>query len=801
MAKNMLGKIKTVSDLKKLPIEKLSGLCEEIREFIIQKVSKTGGHLGASLGAVDLTVALHYFFDSPSDKIIWDVGHQSYAHKILTGRKEQFHTLRQYKGISGFPKITESPHDAFGAGHASTSVSAALGFAKARDLQKKDYEVIAVIGDGAMTGGNALEAINQAGYLNTKVIVILNDNRMSISRNVGSLSEYTHRIETTDVYQQIKKTMEELIKNGNGLRDKLMELKKYLKEVGSPGLLFEKLGFNYIGPIDGHDMRGMLDAFKKAKKHNGPSLVHLRTVKGKGYSFAEQNKSKFHGVNPFNVEDGTDLKCHGSLTFTDVFSDSLVSLAKDDHSIVAITAAMPDGTGLAKFSEQFPERFFDVGIAEQHAVVFAAGMARQGFKPVCAIYSTFLQRAYDAIVHDVCLQKLPVVFAIDRAGLVGHDGPTHHGNFDLSYLSHIPNLLIMAPKDGDELKDMLFTAMKINQPVAIRYPRACCEVPKNKKARAITIGTCEIVQEGDDLAIVSLGAMFQEALCASEKLSKQGINVTLVNARFVKPLDKRIVEIIRKTGRAVIVEENALIGGFGSAVLELCQKRHVRADIKCIGISDAFVAHGSTALLKKDCGLDTDAIVKAALELMRCKEKNPAQEESLVLVDADDRAIGYKSKDVCHAGDGLLHRAFSVFIFNSKKQLLMQKRSSEKLLWPLYWSNSACSHPRKGEDGKAAAMRRAKEELGIKVSLRQLFKFQYHARFKSVGSEREVCTVFLGKTDAPVKFNPSEIKEVKYIDMKTLNRNIRLHPEAYTPWFKTEWKRIRRDYKAAINNL
>jgi 1-deoxy-D-xylulose-5-phosphate synthase len=611
----LLEKVDNVNDLKKVEIEQLPQLADEIRQFIIQNVSKTGGHLGPSLGAVDLTVAIHFFFNSPKDKIIWDVGHQSYAHKILTGRRKRFHTLRQYKGLSGFPKIGESEHDAYGTGHASTSISAALGFAKARDLGKLAYEVVTVTGDGALTGGNALEAINQAGYLNTKIIIILNDNRMSISENVGAFSEYTHRIETTETYKDVRATINELIEQGDGLRERLIDLKAHLKEVGSPGLLFEKLGLNYIGPVDGHNIKEMLDSFQKAKQFVGPSLIHLRTTKGKGYSFAEHDKPKFHGVNPFSIENGEDLKFHDAPSFSGVFADTLVDIAEQDSLIIGITAAMPDGTGLSRFKKRFPDRFFDVGIAEQHAAVFAAGLAKQGLKPVCAIYSTFLQRAYDAIVHDVCLQELPVIFAIDRAGLVGDDGPTHHGCFDLSYLRPIPNLIVMAPKDGEELRDMLFTATRLGKPVAIRYPRGRCFNIKKETLRLLDIGKCEVVKEGSMLTIVSIGTVFKEALKASEIMGKKGIKATLINARFVKPLDHHILDHISKSGKAIIIEENSVKSGFGTAVLELCHENNLKADIKLIGIPDKFIDQGSQDQLRKDCGLHYENIVRIGMEL------------------------------------------------------------------------------------------------------------------------------------------------------------------------------------------
>jgi 1-deoxy-D-xylulose-5-phosphate synthase len=615
---SLLSSIESPSDLKKLKPEELPGLAKEIREVIIETVSSTGGHLASSLGAVELAVALHYFYESPKDKIIWDVGHQCYAHKILTGRKSRFSTLRQYKGISGFPKISESEHDVYGTGHASTSISAALGFAVARDLKKEVGEIVAVIGDGSFTGGNALEAINQAGYLHSKIVVILNDNRMSISKNVGALAEYTHRIEKTEKYRQVRQKLYNLIEKGDGLRQDLIALKEHVKEIGSAGLLFEKLGFNYIGPVDGHNISELLEALQEARSINGPILLHARTYKGKGYSIAESNASRYHGVNPFNIENGLDNECTVGISFTDIFGDTLVEMAERDERIIAITAAMADGTGLRKFKNAFPDRFFDVGIAEQHAVVFAAGMAREGFVPFCVIYSTFLQRAYDALIHDVCLQGLPVVFALDRAGLVGNDGPTHHGCFDLSFLRHIPGMLIMAPKDGNELKDMLITAVNSGKPAAVRYPRGMCAAFSNeKKAEELEIGRCEIIHKGKMLTIISIGGVFQEASQACNWLKEKGIDTTLINARFVKPIDERIAEFISETGKAIVVEENAVQGGFGSAVLELCQKHGIKAEIVTLGIPDRFIEHGTQDQLKKDCGLNWENIADIGRKLVR----------------------------------------------------------------------------------------------------------------------------------------------------------------------------------------
>lgn len=613
---HLLEQIDGLDELKRLGVEQLQTLSEEIRSFILKEVSKNGGHLGASLGAIEIAVAIHYCFDSPKDKIIWDVGHQCYAHKILTGRKSVFNTLRHYCGISGFPKCTESIHDAYGTGHASTSISAGLGMAKARDLRGMDFHVVAVIGDGAFTGGNALEAINQAGYLNTKIIIVLNDNRMSISKNVGAFSQYTHRIEQTETYKQVREAIAELINKGNGLRDELVKLKSYIKAVGAPGLLFEKLGFNYIGPVDGHNIPEMCESFKKAKTLNGPVLIHLRTVKGKGYGLAEQNQPRFHGVNPFNIDNGEDLKCSDGKTFTQIFAETMLKIGKENPSVVAVTAAMPDGTGLTKFRDAFPERFFDVGIAEQHAVVFSAGMAKEGLIPVCAIYSTFLQRAYDAIVHDVCLQELPVIFAVDRAGLVGRDGPTHHGAFDLAYLRHIPNLVVMAPKDGRELRDMMFTATKIRKPVAIRFPRGGCFKVTDDEFRMIDIGKCEMVQKGDDVCLVCIGAIFGEGEKAWEVLKGNGIKASLINARFAKPIDREIAAEISRIGRCVVIEEGTMAGGFGSAVVELCEEMSIKADTKRLGLPDRFIEHGGQDRLRVICGLNSKRIAEEAEKLV-----------------------------------------------------------------------------------------------------------------------------------------------------------------------------------------
>ncbi|HRZ27250.1 MAG TPA: 1-deoxy-D-xylulose-5-phosphate synthase [Spirochaetota bacterium] len=616
----LLSKITSFVSLKSLSPEELIRLAGEIRSFIIDNVSKTGGHLASSLGVVEITLALHHVLDLPKDKIIWDVGHQCYAHKILTGRKERFHTLRQYDGISGFPSRKESEYDCYGTGHASTSISAALGMAKARDIKKENFRIVAVIGDGSFTGGNALEAVNQAGYLGTPIIIVLNDNRMSISKNVGAFSEYTHRIERTEVYKNIKHSMNRLIENAGTIREELISLKQYIKEVGAPGLLFEKLGINYIGPVDGHNIGELLDAFQRAAEIHGPVLIHCKTVKGKGYHPAEENKSRFHGVSPFDAANGNDLKKNTGRTFTDVFAETMVKVAEKDPSVIAITAAMPDGTGLSRFKDAFPDRFFDVGIAEQHAVVFAAGMASQGFKPVCAIYSTFLQRAYDAIIHDVCLQGLPVLFAIDRAGIVGNDGPTHHGSFDISFLRHIPNLTIMAPRSENELEKMILFYLSLGKPAAIRFPRGNCMSIGDDPVEEIEIGRCEILRSGDDLTVISCGSVFSEVSLVVDSLNMKGIGVTFLNVRFIKPLDRSICSHIRKTGRVLIVEENSVQGGVGSAVLEMCAAENIKASFKLIGLPDIFIEHGDQSFLRKKYGLSHDAIFEESLRLLQaCK--------------------------------------------------------------------------------------------------------------------------------------------------------------------------------------
>jgi len=609
-----------ITDLKIQSILELNEACASIRDFLINSVSQTGGHLAPNLGVVELTVALHRVFNTPTDKIVWDVGHQSYVHKILTGRGGEFSSLRQKNGLSGFPKIGESKHDAFGTGHASTSISAGLGIAAARDLNRQDFQVISVIGDGSLTGGIAFEGLNQLGYLQKDMIVILNDNKMSISMNVGALSNYTERIKQTERYKDIKEKINIIIKECKSTH--AQELKQSLKEVLNPGVIFEKLGINYLGPIDGHNVEEVIKTLEKAKTIKGPKLVHVITKKGKGYACAENNSCKFHGVSPFNIPNGDAKSKSSSLTYTKAFSHAMLSLAKNNEKIVGITAAMPDGTGLNDFARVFPKRFFDVGIAEQHAVTFAAGLATLGIKPVVAIYSTFLQRAFDQVIHDVCLQKLPIIFALDRAGLVGEDGPTHHGSFDLSYLRLIPNLIISAPKDEQELCDMLYTASITNLPFAIRYPRGGSGLIANTDSlqlnQEIPIGEAEIIQEGSEIILLGIGSTVDLCTKASDQLKKENnINAKVINTRFIKPLDKKIIESIIKVKKAVIVEENSCIGGLYGAVTEqICAQDMADIKIKQIALPDKFVEHGNAGELKKDNNLSVKSIVASVKEII-----------------------------------------------------------------------------------------------------------------------------------------------------------------------------------------
>jgi len=599
-------------------------LADEIRATIIDTVSRTGGHLASNLGAIELSIALHTVFDSPRDKIVWDVSHQAYAHKLLTGRREFFSSLRQGGGISGFTRRDESEHDAFGAGHASTSISAALGLAKARDLRGGDEHVIAVIGDGAMTGGLALEGLNNAEQLDTNVIVILNDNNMSIAENVGALALHLSKLRMAPLYQKVESRTKEIVekmpagktlaRTAEGLSHGVIRL------LGSKsGAVFEEMGFTYLGPIDGHNCEVLIDVLENAKKLKGPLLVHVLTQKGKGYEYAENNSRIFHGIAGFDVTDGNIERATGNTSYTKAFSQTLIELAEKDNRIVAITAAMPDGTGLAKFAETYPGRFFDVGIAEEHAVTFAAGLAAGGLRPVVALYSTFLQRAYDQVIHDVCLQNLPVVFAVDRAGLVGEDGPTHHGMFDLSFLRHIPRLVVAAPKDTMELRDLLATAFTHDGPMAIRYPRGGGPCPYQPgEMNVLSIGQGERITEGSDAAIISVGSTVYPALEAAELLRGKGLNVEVVNARFVKPLDEQlIVSVLERDVPVLVVEDNTIIGGIGSAVLELAASKGYPANrIHRLGIPDTFVEHDSSDSLYEKVGLSAPRIAEAVQNLV-----------------------------------------------------------------------------------------------------------------------------------------------------------------------------------------
>ena len=619
-----LDKINSPTDIKGLKPAELTALAGEIRRFLLETVSQTGGHLASNLGAVELTLALHYCFDSPEDKFIWDVGHQAYTHKILTGRREQFHTQRQYEGISGFPKRSESDHDAFGAGHASTSISAALGMAVARDLAGDSNRVIAVIGDGSLTGGMAFEALNQAGHLKKNLIVIVNDNEMSISKNVGAFSTFISRKMTGSNLRDLKKEMQSLLQSipavGNNILHFARKAENSLKGFLTPGTLFEALGFEYIGPIQGHDVGHLIEILDNVKSLEGPVMIHVVTKKGKGYPPAEENPASFHGVGQFDIVTGkVSGGKPGAQSYTAIFGQSMVKLAEADPKIVAITAAMPDGTGLTSFAKRFPDRFFDVGIAEQHAFTFAAGLAAEGFRPVAAVYSSFTQRAYDQVFHDICLQKLPVTLALDRGGLVGDDGPTHHGVFDLSYLRHLPEMTVMAPKDENELQHMLKTAVYAGRPIACRYPRGAGQgVTLDAELRTIPLGTGELLAEGEDLAIVAIGSTVHPALEAAARLQERGIHAAVVNARFVKPLDRELIlHWARRTGCLLTVEENALQGGFGTAVLELMEEERVSGiKVKRLGIPDRYIEQGSQTQLRTKLGIDAAGIAAAAEVLL-----------------------------------------------------------------------------------------------------------------------------------------------------------------------------------------
>lgn len=613
---SILSNLRLPEDLRKLSDQELEEIAAELRKILINTISQTGGHLAPNLGVVELTLALHRVFESPRDKIIWDVGHQSYVHKLLTGRLERFSTIRQLGGLSGFTKPDESPHDIFGAGHSSTSISAAVGLAKARDLSGENHKVIAVIGDGSMTAGMAFEALNHAGHLKTDLIVVLNDNEMSIAPNVGALSSYLSTLRMNPTVHRLKEEIEYLVqripKVGELTARYLEKLKDSLKYMVIPGILFEELGFSYFGPVDGHNIHQLTQIFRDASGHGGPVLIHVLTKKGKGYPPAENNAAKYHGIPGFEISTGHLRKSSGDPTFSRIFGESLVELAKEDHRIVAITAAMPEGTGLVDFARLFPERFFDVGIAEQHAVTMAAGLARGGKKPVVTIYSTFLQRAYDQILHDVCLQELPVVFALDRAGVVGEDGPTHHGVFDFAYLRHIPGLTIMAPGNENELRQMLELALKLEKPVAIRYPRGHVR-GEIKDQEPVVYGKSEVLRGGERAAVFAVGPMVEPAEKAARRLAQSGIGCAVINVRFVKPLDREtIIYWARRVPHLVTVEDHVLAGGFGSAVLELLADEGIkRTQVTRIGYPDCFVENGTIQELHDLYGLNEEGIYRA----------------------------------------------------------------------------------------------------------------------------------------------------------------------------------------------
>jgi len=618
---SLLATIASPEDIRDLSTDDLCALADDIRRFMINTVATTGGHLASSLGAVELTLALHKVFNTPQDRLIWDVGHQSYAHKLITGRKGRFATLRQYHGLSGFPKPGESPYDAFVTGHSSTSISAALGMAMATSLQGRDNRAIAVIGDGALTGGMAFEALNQAGELDARLIVIVNDNEMSISPNVGAFSSFLSRKLSGRTMRRIKQHMEEKLLElstlGENIRNLLKKSEDSVRCFFTPGMLFQALKFDYIGPVPGHDLDTLIPILETVRDTpQGPVVVHVLTKKGKGYQPAEEKPGLFHGIGPFDVKSGLPEKSVAAPSYTKVFGDTISDMAKKDERIVAITAAMTQGTGLEKFAETFPERFFDVGIAEQHAVTFAAGLASEGMRPVVAVYSTFLQRAIDQVIHDVCLQKLPVTFAIDRAGVVGDDGPTHHGVFDLALLRAVPNLTIMTPKDENELRHMLFTAVNANQPVALRYPRGAGEnAPFDETLRQLAIGQGELLQAGDELLLLPVGNRVYPALAAAQELERLGVSAAVINPRFVKPLDVELIcHWAGHTGRVITIEDGCAMGGFGGAVLEMLSARqmwHIKTRV--LAHPDRFIEHGPQKILWSGSGIDSQAIVTEAL--------------------------------------------------------------------------------------------------------------------------------------------------------------------------------------------
>jgi len=620
----VLANVNYPADLRLLSIAELNTLASEIRTLIINTVASTGGHLASSLGTVELTLALHYVFNTPDDKLIWDVGHQSYAHKIVTGRKEKFHTLRRRGGLSGFPKREESAYDAFNVGHSGTSIAAAAAFAEAQCLKGEHHKTIAVIGDGSLTTGMAFEGLNWTGDRDKDLIIILNDNEMSISPNVGALSSYLNRIMTGDRVTKFKSELKNFLKSIPGVGEQIFKFSRQIEESVKtfvvPGALFEELGFTYVGPLEGHRLDYLIKNFENVKKLKGPVLVHVITQKGRGYKFAEDNSPTYHGIAPFDVETGMTLpSANAAPSYTEVFGRTMIDLAAADSRIVAVTAAMCEGTGLDPFRREFPKRLYDVGIAEQLAVTLAAGLAVEGFRPVVAIYSTFLQRAYDQILHDVCLQNLPVVFAIDRAGIVGEDGATHQGLFDFSYLRNLPRLIMMAPKDENELRHMLKTAVGCDSPVSIRYPRGKgVGVPFDDELSILPIGRGEVLSEGSDLVIIAVGCTVHPALAAARRLACEGFGIKVINARFIKPLDRELILSSASSIRKILtIEENVLDGGFGSAVLELLSQNGLTGvTVKRLGIQDEFVEHAAQAELRSQYGLDEEGVFRAAKEML-----------------------------------------------------------------------------------------------------------------------------------------------------------------------------------------
>lgn len=636
---SLLEKIKSPQDLRRLELDQLQTVADEVREYILETMARVGGHTGASLGAVELAVAMHYAFDTPNDRLVWDVGHQAYAHKILTGRRELLPTVKQYGGISGFLRRDESEYDTFGAGHASTSLSAALGMAIARDRKGEDYNVVALIGDASLAGGMAMEAVNQAGHLKTRLIVVLNDNEMSIAPAVGALTGYLNRIREAHGYHRFKDEVEETLLSIPSVGERLHHAAKAMKDAIAaavlPGALVNELGFKYIGYVDGHNVRALVAALREAQQiKDGPVIVHALTTKGKGHPAAEEDYYKWHATGPFDLKTGKPVKSPSAApTYTKVFGQSLCELMARDEKIVALTAAMPDGTGICDALEKFPERSFDVGIAEQHCVTFAAGLSVEGLKPVCAIYSTFLQRAFDQVVHDVCIQNLNVKFCLDRGGIAGGDGPTHHGLLDIAYLRPVPNIILMAPKDEGEMRDMLFTMVEHVGPAAMRYPRGNGVGARlDREPELLEIGKAELLRDGGEIAIVAYGSMVHPSLQAAEHLAKEGIETTVVNARFAKPLDSGLLLALARTKRLIVtVEEAYLAGGFGSAVVELLEENGLQDKVRVVrmGIPDRIVTHGDAKLLLAKYGLDADGIYTRVKDSFDVLEERRAKQHKV----------------------------------------------------------------------------------------------------------------------------------------------------------------------------